>query len=175
MLNPWEILGIEPTSDKILIKMAFAKLVKENPPEKDAGKYQQIREAYQQAVKEAKNLNQETVVQEIVQEEPSFPEFEQIQAKTEQPNSSSISLDEIKKLRDNLFNQKTLSFESLLKAIHIYPKSRSSEEQKQIYKKNAREFEKQKNSGELWDKIRKNIRIVYIILLIILFFLRLGI
>lgn len=49
----WKILGIEPTTDKNTIKKAFAVLVKENPPEKDAAKYQLIREAFNYAVKYA--------------------------------------------------------------------------------------------------------------------------
>ena len=167
MLNPWEILGIEPTSDKVLIKMTFAKLVKENPPEKDAAKYQEIREAYQQAT-------QETKVQEIVQEERAFPDADQLVTQTESSSNPSASLNDIKKLRDNLFNQKTITFESLLKAIRIYPKSTSAEEQKKINKINTRERERRRASGESWDTVKKTLRIIYIIFLLILFFIKIG-
>lgn len=49
-MDCWKILGIEPTEDKTEIKRAFAKKVKENPPDADAKVYQSIREAYNQAM-----------------------------------------------------------------------------------------------------------------------------
>ena len=49
-MNCWKILGIEPTDDKGKIKRAFAKKVKENPPDADSKIYQCIREAYNQAM-----------------------------------------------------------------------------------------------------------------------------
>ncbi|MCQ2247791.1 MAG: hypothetical protein MJZ50_02165 [Treponema sp.] len=55
----WEILGINPTDNKSEIKKAYAALVKQNPPEKDAKKYQAIREAYNQALKYASIENSE--------------------------------------------------------------------------------------------------------------------
>ena len=56
-MDPYKILGIDPSAQKIDIKKAFAKLLKENPPEKDAEKYQQIREAYEQAIKNLSHQN----------------------------------------------------------------------------------------------------------------------
>lgn len=50
-MNPWQILEIAPTNDKTQIKRAFAKKLKENPPDKDASLYQQIREAYNAALR----------------------------------------------------------------------------------------------------------------------------
>ncbi len=55
----WEILGINPTGNKSEIKKAYAALVKQNPPEKDAKKYQAIREAYNQALKHDSTENSE--------------------------------------------------------------------------------------------------------------------
>lgn len=50
-MDCWKILGIEPCTNKAVIKKAFAQKVKENPPSKDAQKYQKLREAYDRAMK----------------------------------------------------------------------------------------------------------------------------
>lgn len=57
-MSCFEILGIVPTNDKTEIKRAFAKKVKENPPDKDAALYQQIREAYTEALREADYIDE---------------------------------------------------------------------------------------------------------------------
>lgn len=49
-MNAWEILGIEPTSDKKTIKMAYAKLLKQYHPEENPEKFKQIQAAYQQCL-----------------------------------------------------------------------------------------------------------------------------
>lgn len=46
-MNAWEILGIEPTSDKKTIKRAYAKLLKQYHPEENPEKFKQIQTAYQ--------------------------------------------------------------------------------------------------------------------------------
>lgn len=46
-MNAWEILGIEPTSDKKTIKRAYAKLLKQYHPEENPEKFKQIQAAYQ--------------------------------------------------------------------------------------------------------------------------------
>jgi|GEM_PF-1646693 len=50
----WDLLGIDPTDDVQAIKQAYAKQLKTYHPEDDAAGYQQLRETYDQAVKEAK-------------------------------------------------------------------------------------------------------------------------
>lgn len=49
-MNAWEILGIEPTSDKKEIKKAYAKLLKQDHPEENPEKFKQIQAAYQQCL-----------------------------------------------------------------------------------------------------------------------------
>lgn len=49
-MNAWEILGIEPTSDKKTIKRAYAKLLKQYHPEENPEKFTQIQAAYQQCL-----------------------------------------------------------------------------------------------------------------------------
>lgn len=49
-MNAWEILGIEPTSDKKTIKTAYAKLLKQYHPEENPEKFKQIQAAYQQCL-----------------------------------------------------------------------------------------------------------------------------
>lgn len=46
-MNAWEILGIEPTSDKKTIKRAYAKLLKQYHPKENPEKFKQIQAAYQ--------------------------------------------------------------------------------------------------------------------------------
>ena len=40
-MNAWEILGIEPTSDKKTIKRAYAKLLKQYHPEENPEEFKQ--------------------------------------------------------------------------------------------------------------------------------------
>lgn len=49
-MNAWEILGIEPTSDKKTIKSAYAKLLKQYHPEENPEEFKQIQAAYQQCL-----------------------------------------------------------------------------------------------------------------------------
>ena len=49
-MNAWEILGIEPTSDKKEIKKAYARLLKQYHPEENPEEFKQIQTAYQQCL-----------------------------------------------------------------------------------------------------------------------------
>lgn len=49
-MNAWEILGIEPTSDKKEIKKAYARLLKQYHPEENPEELKQIQAAYQQCL-----------------------------------------------------------------------------------------------------------------------------
>ena len=49
-MNAWEILGIEPTSDKKEIKRAYARLLKQYHPEENPEEFKQIQAAYQQCL-----------------------------------------------------------------------------------------------------------------------------
>lgn len=59
-MNAFEILGIEPTQDKKTIKKAYAALVKKYHPEEDMLKWQEIHEAYQNALEWAEGRNYPT-------------------------------------------------------------------------------------------------------------------
>jgi dnaJ domain protein len=54
-MNKWEILGIEPTHDVKLIRRRYADLVRLYHPEDQPEIYQQIVEAYQSALREARS------------------------------------------------------------------------------------------------------------------------
>lgn len=60
-MNWWEILEISRDSDLKAIKRAYAKLLKIHNPEDDAEGYQRLREAYDKAIKYAKNNKKEKV------------------------------------------------------------------------------------------------------------------
>ena len=49
-MNAWEILWIEPTSDKKEIKKAYARLLKQYHPEENPEEFKQIQAAYQQCL-----------------------------------------------------------------------------------------------------------------------------
>ena len=49
-MNCWEVLGIEPTSDKKEIKKAYARLLKQYHPEENPEEFKQIQTAYQQCL-----------------------------------------------------------------------------------------------------------------------------
>ena len=58
----WQVLGIEPTDDKKVIKRAYAKQLKVNRPEEDSIAFQQLNEAYQQALDF--DISQETEIED---------------------------------------------------------------------------------------------------------------
>lgn len=49
-MNCWEVLGIEPDSDKKTIKIAYAKLLKKHRPEEDPEGFQRLHKAYKNAL-----------------------------------------------------------------------------------------------------------------------------
>lgn len=53
-MNCWKILKLKASSDIRAIKKAYAKLLKENGPEDNTAEFQQLREAYEQALTLAK-------------------------------------------------------------------------------------------------------------------------
>ncbi|MUG46196.1 J domain-containing protein [Paenibacillus woosongensis] len=63
-MSIWEILGVEQTYDTSVIRRAYAKLLKIHHPEDDPEGYQRLREAYDRAMKLAKQHQQEQVLYE---------------------------------------------------------------------------------------------------------------
>ena len=109
-MNKWEILGIEPTHDVKLIRRRYAELVRLYHPEDQPEIYQQIVEAYQSALREArsKKTRQESgrseasSTQQINEQEnrtknsaTNSLDFESLQSveKTEQVDTAQPSLD----------------------------------------------------------------------------------
>lgn len=43
----WDVLGIEPTNDERAVKRAYARLLKQNRPDKDPKAFQELRDAYE--------------------------------------------------------------------------------------------------------------------------------
>ena len=56
MMDIWEILGIDETTDEREIKRAYAKMLAKHHPEDEPEKFQEIKEAYDMALKHAKGL-----------------------------------------------------------------------------------------------------------------------
>lgn len=78
----WDILEIEATQDIKSIKKAYAKKLKQYHPEDDPAGYQQLREAYDEATRYAKNAADFFYVQlsqdEWVESEHNLPEENQV-------------------------------------------------------------------------------------------------
>ena len=88
-MNKWEILGIEPTHDVKLIRRRYAELVRLYHPEDQPEIYQQIVEAYQSALREARSKKTR---QESGRSEASFTQqLNEQENKT--TNSATNSLD----------------------------------------------------------------------------------
>ena len=64
-MNGWQILGIEPTSDKKEIKKAYAKLLKQYHPEENPEEFKQIQEAYQQCLHQDQEIESVSYEQNI--------------------------------------------------------------------------------------------------------------
>ncbi|MBQ9909344.1 MAG: J domain-containing protein [Treponema sp.] len=115
-MSCWEILGIEPTDDKKQIKIAFAKKLKENPPDKDARIYQQIREAYNNALAESVYIGEEESNDDEVEEEED--EDEKFFA-VEEDSKPDIDMEEINRLRKNMHFENARSLADLAGYINI--------------------------------------------------------
>lgn len=46
MHDPYEVLGLDGASDEAAIRQRYLELVRQHPPERDAERFAQIREAY---------------------------------------------------------------------------------------------------------------------------------
>lgn len=68
---PWSELGIAPTQDVVEIKRAYAKRLKTARPDDDAGAYQALREAYDEALEQARFQTRPVKLQ--LRPEPSPP------------------------------------------------------------------------------------------------------
>ncbi|MBW5469123.1 tetratricopeptide repeat protein [Brevibacillus formosus] len=76
-MNIWRILDIDPTEDISTIKKAYAKKLKLHHPEDDPEGYQQLREAYDLAIKMAKKGQRKPRMEPILVD-PSTPVEEEV-------------------------------------------------------------------------------------------------
>lgn len=183
-MTPYEILGIEPTATKVEIKKAFAKLVKENPPDKDANKYQEIRNAYEQAIE---NLSKALEDEQFLFVQPETADAAQTESFTSSEQSAPSSDDEafdsvlnsiknnnnqndqykIDSIKTNLFKQNTLTIKDLLKKYPLRGITLTRDESR-IYK-DLRKTERKNNPSSTISVIRLLYKIaIFIVLLIIL-------
>lgn len=114
-MDYWKILGIKATSDKALIKKAFAQKVKVNPPSKDAQKYQELREAYDWAMKQdSSKIFMPKAFDDLLNDDDTI---DSALGKNEAMDES-ISLAEVSRLR-TMFG--SISFKDIKTAIGSFP------------------------------------------------------
>lgn len=98
----WDFLGINPTNDKGLIKKAYAKKLKIYHPEDDPEGFQKLREAYDNALKYADDM-QEREEQVVITDDSSL-EVIQTYPRVERLNDSNHKASDDDMLSD-FFNQ----------------------------------------------------------------------
>jgi hypothetical protein len=57
-VNCWSVLGLDSDADERSIKRPYAKLLKTNRPDEDPAAFQRLREAYEQAIAQARNRSE---------------------------------------------------------------------------------------------------------------------
>ena len=67
-MNAWEVLEIEPTSDKKEIKKAYARLLKQYHPEENPEEFKQIQAAYQQCLHQDQEIESASFEQNKVKD-----------------------------------------------------------------------------------------------------------
>jgi hypothetical protein len=79
-MDRWSVLGLAPTEDITAIKKAYAKMLKIHHPEEDPEGFQRLREAYDKAIKYAKEIR--TVRDTAVLDQDEIPALDQAAAYT---------------------------------------------------------------------------------------------
>lgn len=186
-MNPYKILGVEKSATKVDIKKAFAKLVKENPPEKDPQKYQLIREAYEQALKNYSENQTESFVfsenEDYFQTNSKYEKetstdskstddfFNEFQKKIEERQETKINKDAINKLKNTINSQQTLSLKDILQKVRMRGVKFTKDEKAILKQENKRN-----KILEDTDSFAKAIswKIALIIIVFIIFLLKTG-
>ena len=65
MQDPWSVLKLDPNSDEATIRKRYLELVRDNPPDRNPARFQQIHDAYELARDPLKRLNASLFLEEI--------------------------------------------------------------------------------------------------------------
>lgn len=111
LIKIWDILGIEPTDNTSEVKKAYAKKLKIHNPEDDPESFQQLREAYEGALKYIKNLkdyeaqyndDEDEIVNEGLEFSHKNSSREDVEEKSFYTNFSDTFLDQVQNIYDDL-------------------------------------------------------------------------
>ncbi|WP_203364350.1 DUF1266 domain-containing protein [Bacillus sp. REN10] len=105
----WETLEIEPTDNISIIKKAYAKKLKTHHPEDDPEGYQRLREAYDSAIKKAKQMGLDSSLQEDTKQEETsnttrwFDVTDELTSTTTLERPVNTFMEEVETLYDDFF------------------------------------------------------------------------
>lgn len=95
-MNPWQVLGIEPTGDAKIIKKAYAVLVKKNKPDENPEGFAQLHKAYKQCTAIAKQMAQrEEAAPQIAPAEENAAPIDTTEPTHQHATSEAPNLDQI--------------------------------------------------------------------------------
>lgn len=83
-MNDWQVLGIDPTDDRVELKRAYNRRLREHPPEKDPTGFMRLRAAYErllESIESRRSMEEDSVEDNMCrdgsdapEEDPSLPE-----------------------------------------------------------------------------------------------------
>ncbi len=109
-MDPWKFLGIEKTNDKRQIKKAYVKLLNKYHPEEDAEGFMMLRSAYEHALKQAEQMEFQTLHSSMETKEqlPEREETDKLIIETEEQK-------DLKKVQEHVLGKLQLIYDDIFK------------------------------------------------------------
>ena len=116
MIYPWDVLEIEQTDDKKVIKKAYAKLIRKYRPDEKPDKFQEINQAYQYALKLIVQVPKTTKPEELVDivlPKPEKTERAKHKVSLGQTETKKVDKESNSEVGDKLGEQSVIGIEQL--------------------------------------------------------------